>query len=496
VTLLQHTKTQLFHDSIESVDIIDTMVRSYLSSILLLLTATIASGHAKSTYDRPNNRDPAGVNMTEYGCGAGCQEAVAKGTAADRAVFGDVSFDEAFYATAKNFSTDTSRPGDLLKLEPYINATKSWGLPPGATLYRFQYVSVGQDEKLVPATGSIILPFVHRASKKPLPVVAWAHGTIGTHYGCAPSSSYNIFDYDAWFQLYYSGYAIVAPDYAGLGNNYTAHRYLANTLAAKDTYYGMVASKKAFGNLLSHKWATAGHSQGGGTVWALLESGYVQSTAPCAEETPLEFVGGVAISPSARIADMTAVLVRLNRTEAMCGYGGAVYRALEAVEPGSGDGIITPAMKERMALAEKLGACFDTAALMTLEMCEAGQQVFNATALQHYQPLYDFQAQYGAGLGKKVRAPMLVVQSKGDLSVPWQATAESYETSCKAGGVPVEMSLYPDMDHSATPSASSFEWLGWIRERFEGKPWIHHCEKRDYSAVDAANAYLPLDGGN
>jgi hypothetical protein len=70
VTLLQHTKTQLFHDSIESIDIIDTMVRSYLSSILLLLTATIASGHAKSTYDRPNNRDPAGVNMTEYGCGA------------------------------------------------------------------------------------------------------------------------------------------------------------------------------------------------------------------------------------------------------------------------------------------------------------------------------------------------------------------------------------------------------------------------------------------
>jgi hypothetical protein len=62
--------------------------------------------------------------------------------------------------------------------------------------------------------------------------------------------------------------------------------------------------------------------------------------------------------------------------------------------------------------------------------------------------------------------------------------------------VPIEMSLYPDLDHSATPSASSFEWLGWIRERFEGKPWIHHCEKRDYSAVDAANAYLPLDGGN
>lgn len=229
------------------------MVQSYLSLTLLLLTATVAYGQSNETYNRANSKSPTGINMTEYGCGAECQEAIVKGTAADRAVFGDVPFDTAFYATAKNFFAETSRPGDLLKLEPYINATHSCGLPPGATLYRFQYVSVGQDEKPVPATGSIVLPFVHRASKKPLPVVAWAHGTIGTYYGCAPSSSYNILDYDAWIQLYFSGYAIVAPDYAGLGNNYTAHHYLSNTLAAKDTYYGMLASKKAFGDLLSHK---------------------------------------------------------------------------------------------------------------------------------------------------------------------------------------------------------------------------------------------------
>jgi acetyl esterase/lipase len=472
------------------------MVQSYLSLTLLLLRATVAYGQSNETYNRPNSKSPTGINMTEYGCGAECQEAIVKGTAADRAVFGDVPFDTAFYATAKNFSAETSRPGDLLKLEPYINATHSWGLPPGATLYRFQYVSVGQDEKPVPATGSIVLPFVHRASKKPLPVVAWAHGTIGTYYGCAPSSSYNIFDYDAWIQLYFSGYAIVAPDYAGLGNNYTAHHYLATTLAAKDTYYGMVASKKAFGDLLSHKWASAGHSQGGGTVWALLESEYVQSTAPCAEETPLEFVGGVAMSPAPRIADMVAFNVRQNRSEAVCAYGGSVYQALEAVEPGSGDSLITPAMKDRMALAEKLGSCFSASALMTLELCENGQQAFNLTALQHYQPLYDFQAQYGAGLGKKIRAPMLVVQSKGDLTVPWQVTAEAWETSCKAGGSPIELSLYPGLDHSATPSGSSFEWLGWIRERFEGKSRARHCEKRDYSAVDAAAAYLPVDGGD
>ena len=267
--------------------------------------------------------------MTEYGCDAECQKIVEKGTAADRAVFGDVPFDTTFYETAKTFSAERSKPGDLLKLEPYINATSSWGLPPGATLYRFQYVSIGQDGKVVPATGSIVLPFVHRARTNSLPVVAWTHGTIGTHYGCAPSSSYNIFDYDAWIPLYTSGYAVVAPDYAGLGNNYTTHKYLASTLAAKDTYYGMVASKKAFGDLLSNKWATAGHSQGGGTVWALMESEYVTPGAPCANETSLEFVGGVALSPAPRVADLGRHRPREQNR------GGLLLRLFRLRSPGS-----------------------------------------------------------------------------------------------------------------------------------------------------------------
>jgi pimeloyl-ACP methyl ester carboxylesterase len=474
------------------------MVQSYLSSALLLLTATAAYGQSNETYIRPNSKSPTGVNMTEYGCGAECQEYIAKGTAGDRATFGDVPFDTDFYATAKNFSAQHSKPGDLLKMEPYINATSSWGLPPGATLYRMQYASVGENNTLVPATGSIILPFVHERHKKSLPVVAWAHGTIGTYYGCAPSSSYNIFDYTAWIPLYLAGYAVVAPDYAGLGNNYTAHHYLASTLQAKDMYYGMVASKTALGDLITNRWATAGHSQGGAAVWALTESEEVKlsSGSNCEEEAALEFIGGVAISPAPRIADHVATGLQENRTEPMCAHGPSVYQALEAAQPGSGADMIMPAMKKRMSLAEELGACFDVTAALGLELCENGGgagELFNATAMQHYQPLYDFQAKYGAGLGKKTNAPMLVVQSQGDSTVPWTVTYEAWETSCKAGGAPVALSLYPALDHSATPGGSSFEWLGWLRERFEGKPVVDDCTKRDYTAVAKADAYLPLD---
>lgn len=472
------------------------MVQFYLSPILLLSATTIAAENANSPWNRPNNKSPTGLNLTEYGCDAACQAAVAKGTAADRAIFGDVPFDVAFYTTSKNFSAENSKPGDLLKMEPYINATSSWGLPPGTTLYRMQYVTIGQDEKPVPATGSIILPFARREHNQSLPVVAWAHGTIGTHYGCAPSSSYNIFDYDAWSQLYLSGYAIVAPDYAGLGNNYTTHRYLASTLAATDIYYAMLASKKAFGDLLSSKWATAGHSQGGGAVWALLESDYVMSTAPHAKESQLEFVGGVALSPAPRVADLIETNIRENKTSAICAYGASVYAALEGVRPGSGADLISPAMKKRIALGEELGACFDTAAALGFELCASGGQVFNSTALRNSPPLHAFQERYGAGQGKKTHAPMLVVHSKGDTIIPWTVTVEAWEASCRAGGAPVALSLYPDLDHSATPAASAFEWLGWLRERFEGKQWVGGCERVDYGAVDAAAAYLPLDAGS
>lgn len=86
---------------------------------------------------------------------------------------------------------------------------------------------------------------------------------------------------------------------------------------------------------------------------------------------------------------------------------------------------------------------------------------------------------------------MLVVQSDGDKTVPWTATVQAWESTCMAGGSPVGLSIYPTLDHSATTGASSSEWLDWLRDRFDGKKWIGECERRDYSAVDVAAAYLP-----
>lgn len=448
-------------------------------------------------WTRPNDKSLDGIKLSDYDCGDACKTFVQAGIDSDRStIYGEVPFDEDFYATSKKFSPKTSKPGDLLKKQAYVNSTTDWLLPMGATLYRIQYVSVGQDNKVVPATAFVVLPFAKRIDKKPFSVVAFAHGTIGTFYGCAPSTSFNLYDYQTWEQLYLSGYAVVGTDYAGLGNNYTSHHYLANTLEANDVYYSVIAAKKAFGKLLGTKWASTGHSQGGGAVWGLVESDLVTYKAPCNRETPLEFVGGVSISPATRIADFGKFFGAENATEALCGYAPFIYEALEASKPGSAAGLLTPTMMKRIALGQKIGACFEAGGLLGADLCEADglAGVYNdVSALTKGSPALDaFQKMYGSGLGKQAQAPMLVVQSTGDHTVPYNVTVTAAKTTCKAGGgYPVELSLYPVIDHSTTPGASSPEWLDWLRGRFEGKPHARHCEIRDYDAVDADAAFAP-----
>lgn len=76
--------------------------------------------------------------------------------------------------------------------------------------------------------------------------------------------------YQSWTALPLAGYAVVATDYAELGNNYTAHKYVASTAKATDAYWSIVAAQKAIQVALFHQWVSMGHSQGGDAVWKLL----------------------------------------------------------------------------------------------------------------------------------------------------------------------------------------------------------------------------------
>jgi hypothetical protein len=276
-----------------------------MRNLVLLVLPTVVL--AQQTWNRPNSLLTNTTNATAYGCDAACQELVDVNTIqGDRLSFFDsVPYDADFYATSPSFSASTSQPGDLLKLEPFVNITKAWKIPSGTTLYRFQYVSLDPHDHPVPVTGFIAFPWstVAKAPDHRYHWISYAHGTFGTHYGCAVSSTYNLYDDDTIRPLLLNGYAVVGTDYQGQGNNYTQHPYLDNKSQGTDTYFAAVAAKKAFPDLLGNEWASSGHSQGGGAVWGLVESKWLEESHRYLGNLTLHFVGGVALEPAMRPYD-------------------------------------------------------------------------------------------------------------------------------------------------------------------------------------------------
>ncbi|KAF5227154.1 hypothetical protein FANTH_14850 [Fusarium anthophilum] len=183
----------------------------------------------------------------KFGCGSKCQTLINIANTADLAIIG-TDFDYTFYNTAANFTL--SRPGDLLKLKP-MNAS-SLVNDYGTSVYRFQYTTRDQDESSLPSTGFIAFPFSVPKSGKFRPVV-YAHSSIGVSRSCAPSNGPGLFECAVRGPLVALGYAIIATDFAGLGNNHTTHKFSNYVAHSEDFYYSMVAARAAFPGLFTQE---------------------------------------------------------------------------------------------------------------------------------------------------------------------------------------------------------------------------------------------------
>lgn len=121
-----------------------------------------------------------------------------------------MDFDFDLYATAANLSMP--KPSGILKLQPVDSPGLSISVE--ISLYKMQYTSRDLDGSLVQATAFIVFPLA--GIYKPLNLAAVAHGTSGQYRGCAPSTATDLYTPKLWSTLILEGYAVVAPDYAGL----------------------------------------------------------------------------------------------------------------------------------------------------------------------------------------------------------------------------------------------------------------------------------------
>jgi pimeloyl-ACP methyl ester carboxylesterase len=135
----------------------------------------------------------------------------------------------------------------------------------GTTFYRIAYRTYRDDGIAGVSTAGVYLPSTPRAL--PMPVIAVAHPTEGLNTGSAPSMNATSLD-DLALPWAAHGFAVIATDYAGLGNpgvqGYTDNHDQAHSLL--DSVRALRALLDP--RVLDQRVLLVGYSQGGGAALA------------------------------------------------------------------------------------------------------------------------------------------------------------------------------------------------------------------------------------
>jgi dienelactone hydrolase len=131
--------------------------------------------------------------------------------------------------------------------------------------------------RLVASSGMLYLP-KGKMPKGGWPLIVWAHGTTGIADVCAPSWRKPVprdgAFADAWLK---QGFAVVAPDYQGLGTP-GVHPYLQQKPEGYSTLDSARAALAAYPGKISNRVIITGQSQGSGA--ALSATYYAKTYAP------------------------------------------------------------------------------------------------------------------------------------------------------------------------------------------------------------------------
>lgn len=175
-----------------------------------------------------------------------------------------------FYTVPTN--STTAVPGFPLKVDQHVN-TSHFTVSPNVALSRFLFQTETFNGSAVPASAHVLWPYNPRSfdtvEKDRIPLLVWAHGTSSWWAECAPSHMRNLWYHFAGpFELALQGYAVIAPDYAGLGvdtdanGNHIPHQHICNPAPANGLAYAVQASQRTWPEL-SDQFVVMGHSQGG-----------------------------------------------------------------------------------------------------------------------------------------------------------------------------------------------------------------------------------------
>ncbi|WYZ40894.1 hypothetical protein EsH8_IV_001235 [Colletotrichum jinshuiense] len=434
-----------------------------------------------------NALDPICDSECQKGCDEACQAAIQTSYEAEAAfwVTDDIVSDP-FYSTPANFTG--AKPGDILRWEdvPSTQLASNWTIPASLSLSRMLYITEDIDRQPIPASAWVLLPFTDPFAKpngtNGLRTIVWTHGTAGRSRLCSPTNHKALqYDWKAPFMLAESGYAVVAPDYAGLGSEIPGgFKYESGSLHAGDAAYSLVAARKAIGSLLGQKWVVFGHSEGGMAAWrtnerlaqpkqeALLEAG--------------EFVGCVAAAPA--LQSQKLILRSLDHPLEPTNDPFAVYfiESLSNLYPDQIklEDYLSETTLQRLGALNKscIRSSFPIVGNLTLG------EIYKNTSWMTHPVMDDWAIRYNGRGPHALAAPMLVISGGADNVTPKDMILDDFNKTCSSyPKSAIYARIYPNMGHGQVLEAARADIAAWIGARFEGVPAEKNCVKEHVKTV-------------
>jgi acetyl esterase/lipase len=351
-----------------------------------------------------------------------------------------------------------------------ISARPIPGAPDHAAAYRILYRSTGMHGEPISVSGMVIVP-AGPAPARGRPIVAWAHPTSGVTDICAPSKARDFFRTVQGLRLMLErGYIVTATDYQGLGTP-GVHPYLVGISEGRSVIDSVRAARQVPNADAGSTFAVWGHSQGGHAALfaGLLAGGYAPD---------LKLVGVAAAAPATDLRTLMNDDLGTsggNNITAMTLWSWArVYHApiASAVKP------------EAMPVVDTLaGECierwFDV--FRRLKPTRAlGKGFMRADDLASLEPWRDLLAINSPGpLPRSI--PVFLAQGTTDKVVRPDVTLAYANRLCRHGNKVVFDSL-PNVGHLFAARDSARSAIGWIADRFAGKPAQTDCGSGRLSA--------------
>src|SRR4051794_9770028 len=325
---------------------------------------------------------------------------------------------------------------------------------------RFMYRSESNTGAPRAETGVLLTP-KGRAPKGGWPVVAWDHGTTGISATCAPSQSPDLRGTSPFLAAFVArGYAVVAPDYEGLGIPGELHPYLDLASEGRSTVDAVVAAHDL--TSLSKRWLVVGHSQGGHAALGaaqLAETRYPDGTllgavpmAPASNLTTiLDFVSALQPPPVGIAGEILYAAIATNLSDP--------HFSLTAMSP---DLVAAIPQAKKLCIGE-LGSYFAAHPPSSLIPPDWRTNEALRLSVDRNDP------------GRRLSpGPMLLVQGEADNTIPQLLSDQLDKQLCGLGQV-VDYRTYPGADHTGVVAASDPDILQWVDDRFAGQPPASTC---------------------